>query len=373
MREFKNIKKILVIKLRHIGDVLLTVPTFKALRENFPDAHIAALVELGTEEVLTGNHLINEIITFDRKIKSKNLIQKFYLEMSFFFKIRAMKFDMTVDLTGGDRPAVISLGSGAKYRFANIPGRKRFPNKKYFFTHLSERNSKQHMLLQNLAIVGNFGITTKNLKIDFHIPEKDLTFIKQLFDANNIKSSDTIVHIHPTSRWLFKCWKDEYVANLISRLIKEGIKVIMTSSPDKKEIEKAEKILTFVPSDNNKLSPNLISLCGKTNIKQLGAISRASDLFFGVDSAPMHIAAAIGTPVVALFGPTGDYNWRPWHYSKDAKNPHVVLKRSWDCVPCGQDGCNGTKISNCLEDITPVEVWDLINKKLSEIINQKNK
>ena len=106
MREIKNIKKILVIKLRHIGDVLLTVPTFKALRENFPDAHIAALVELGTEEVLTGNHLINEIITFDRKIKSKNLIQKFYLEMSFFFKIRAMKFDMTVDLTGGDRPAV---------------------------------------------------------------------------------------------------------------------------------------------------------------------------------------------------------------------------------------------------------------------------
>ena len=368
MREIKKIKKILVIKLRHIGDVLLTVPTFRALKENFPDAHIAALVELGTEEVLTGNHLINEIITFDRKIKSKNLIQKIYLELSFFLKIRAMKFDMTVDLTGGDRPAAISLGSGAKYRFANIPNRKRFPNKKYFFTHLSERTPKKHMLLQNLDVVGNFGISTENLKMDFYIPEEEKLFVKQLFNKNNIKDSDTIVHMHPTSRWLFKCWKDEYVADLISRLIKENIEVIMTSSPDKKEIEKAERILSLVPTDKNSTSSNLISLCGKTNIKQLGAITRASDLFFGVDSAPMHIAAAIGTPVVVLFGPTGDYNWRPWHYSEEEKNPHVVLKRNWECVPCGQDGCNGTKISNCLEDITPVEVWDLINKKLSEII-----
>ncbi len=89
-------------------------------------------------------------------------------------------------------------------------------------------------------------------------------------------------------------------------------------------------------------------------------------------SAPMHIAAAVGTPVVALFGPTGIYNWKPWHYSKTQKYPHVVINKDWDCVPCGKDGCNGTKISKCLEEIHPDEVKKIIRGKLPAIKNPLN-
>src|SRR4030042_5786088 len=109
---FINVKKILVIKLRHIGDVLLTVPVFRALRENFPDAYIAALVNSGTEDVLSGNPLIDEIIIFDRNIKKMNPLQKYTKELSFLKRIRIKRFDMVVDLTSGDRAALISFASG---------------------------------------------------------------------------------------------------------------------------------------------------------------------------------------------------------------------------------------------------------------------
>ena len=118
---FRNVKRILVIKLRHIGDVMLTIPVFRALRENFPDSHISALVNSGTEEVLSGNHLIDEIIIFDRNIKKMNTAMRCIKELSFLKQIRMKGFDMTVDLTSGDRAAMVSFASGARYRLPPYP------------------------------------------------------------------------------------------------------------------------------------------------------------------------------------------------------------------------------------------------------------
>ncbi len=330
---FKNIKKILVIKLRHIGDVLLTTPVFRALRENFPDAYIAALVNSGTEEALSGNPFINEILIFDRNIKNMYFPFKYFKELSFLKQIRAKEFDMTIDLTSGDRAAIISFISGARYRIAYPPNRNSLFGKRFLYTHLAQKRSNQHMVLRNLEIIRQFGIDTKNTKIDFFIPDDAEMFVKKIFDENNINNPpnpplekgvkggfekegigglrDTVVHVHPTSRWLFKCWKDEYMAEVIHWLLDNGAVVIVTSSPEKYEMEKANKILSLIPSRFTLYTSRLIDLCGKTTIKQLGAISKASDLFIGLDSAPMHIASAVGTPVIALFG-GGVKSWRPW-------------------------------------------------------------
>jgi heptosyltransferase-3 len=328
---FRNVKKILVIKLRHIGDVILTIPVFRALRENFPDAHIAALVNSGTEEVLSGNPHIDKIITFNRDIKGMNPIKKYIKELSFLKKIRTKGFDMTVDLTSGDRAAITSFFSGARYRIAYPPNRNGLFGKRFLYTHLAQKRPGQHIVLRNLEVVRQFGIDTKNLQLDFFIPEDAKMFVRRIFEENNINNPslseksphppfskggmggfrDTVVHIHPTSRWLFKCWKDEYMAEVIRWLIDKGSTVIVTSSPEKLELEKAKRILSLIPSRITHYASRLIDLCGKTTIKQLGAISEASDLFFGVDSAPMHIAAAVGTPVIAIFG-AGVKSWRPW-------------------------------------------------------------
>ena len=217
---FKNIKKILVIKLRHIGDVLLTVPTIRALKETFPDAGVSVLVNPGTENVLSGNALIDELIALDRAVKNLPIIKRYIEEAMFLKKIRAKGFDMTVDLTGGDRAAVLSFLSGARYRLAADFGRKGFIGKKYLYTHLANIDRQKHMVLQNLDVVRNFGITTDNTDVDFFIPEEAKMFVRRIFEENNLSKSnnppapplakggeggamDKVVHLHPTSRWLF--------------------------------------------------------------------------------------------------------------------------------------------------------------------------
>ncbi|MDP3296461.1 MAG: putative lipopolysaccharide heptosyltransferase III [Thermodesulfovibrionia bacterium] len=357
---FSDIKKILVIKLRHIGDVLLAVPVFRALRENFSDAQIAALVNSGTDEVLTGNPLIDEIIVFDRAIKNLLPIKRYLKEIKFLREIRAKGFDMTVDLTGGDRAAIVSFLSGARYRLAVNPGNEGFIGKRYLYTHLADIDKQRHMVLQNLDIVRQFGITTDNTGVDFFIPEEAKLRVKRIFEEHNIKDNDIVIHVHPTSRWLFKCWKDEYMADVIGWLIDRGMKVVVTSASDKREMDKAKRILSLV-SELQTPNSELINLCGKTTIKELAVISEAADLFLGVDSAPMHIAAALGTPVIALFGPTGE-DWIP--YGKD----HIVISKEMPCKPCKKGMCEGIQLRECLIAIKPEDVKEAVLK----ILNLKN-
>lgn len=352
MTEFRDVRNILVIKLRHIGDVLLTVPVFRALRETFPGAKISALVNSGTEEVLKGNALIDEVIIYDRHIKDLPLHRRFHAELSFMKMVRSKGFDLSVDLTSGDRAALLSLLSGARYRIANDPRGAGFSGKKYLYTHLAKQRGRQHMVLQNLDVVRQSGITTEDLTVDFFIPAEAKTFVKQTLEEHSIKDSDTIVHIHPTARWLFKCWKDEYMADVINRLTQIGAKVIITSSPSEKELKRTKRIISMV-NDN----AGVVDLCGRTTIKQLGAISAKSDLFIGVDTAPMHIAAAAGTPVIALFGPTGETEWGPW-------GEHTIITKHMRCISCEKGLCDGVEVRKCLEAISADEVFDAASRKL---------
>ena len=372
--EFTNINKILVIKLRHIGDVLLTVPVFRALKERFPDARVSALVNSGSEDVLSGNPLVEDIFSLDRGGKELSTLARYFKEIGFLRRIRSMGFDMTVDLTGGDRAAVLSFTSGARYRIGWKDSRG-FKGKKYCYTHLSRPDGSRHMVLQNLEIVCRYGIDTGDLAVDFYIPHDVRDSVNRILQKSNSQRNAPLVHVHPTSRWLFKCWKDEYMAEVIKWLSDEGITVVLTSSSDKREMERAGKILSLVGKPGN-----LIDLCGKTTIKQLGAISELSDLFFGVDSAPMHVAAAVGTPVVALFGPTGAFSWGPWdprfpeayHERSGTRKAgmHTVIQGERSCIPCGKDGCGGSKISDCLMEISPASVIDVLKKGLKDLKNR---
>jgi heptosyltransferase-3 len=355
MTEFKSVRKILVIKLRHIGDVLLTVPVFRALRETFPDARITALVNSGTEEVLTGNDLIDEIMVYDRKIKRMPLHQRLMKEVLFLRRVRSKGFDLSVDLTSGDRAAMLSLVSGARYRIANLPDKGGLPGKKYLYTHLARKDGSRHMIQQNLDEVGQFGITTRDSAVDFFIPGEAAVFADRIFSQHLINGTDTVVHVHPTSRWLFKCWKDEYMAEVINWLIANKVRVVVTSSPARMEMKRTEKVLNQI-SDRSAV----IDLCGKTTIKQLAAVSARAHLFVGVDSAPMHIAAAVGTPVIALFGPSGTEQWSPWG------ERHEILIKKLGCELCEKCAVDGLEVRRCLEAITPEEVIQVISRKLGD-------
>lgn len=374
---FKDVKRILIIKLRHIGDVLLTVPAIRAVRETFPSAYIAALVNKDTEEVLTGNPLLDEIIVYERGLQQLPLPQRVKREVGFIWMLRRKGFDMTIDLTSGDRPAILSFLSGTRYRLAYDPEGKGFWGKRYLYTHLASPNGMpEHVVLQNLYPLRQFGMETTDLRVTIFPSRDDGDYVDKLLQEGGIRSGEPFVHIHPVSRWLFKCWRDEYMGEVIRWLLDKGIKVVITSSPDERELEKVRRILSLVSSRFTVHSSQLLDLCGRTTLKHLAVISKRANLFFGIDSAPMHIAAAVGTPVVALFGPTGAYDWGPWdnsqwsvvsgQWSVGTPYPkrngvqrsilHTVIQRDWDCVPCGKDGCNGSKRSECLEDIKVEEV-----------------
>ncbi len=344
-----DIKKVLIIKLRKIGDVLLSVPTIKAIREHLPDSHITALVNKGTEEMLTGNPLLNEVLAFDRSVKELAWFPALLAQIDFFRQIRKKNFDLVVDLTSGDRPAIIAKLSGARYRLGHDPRGQGFMGKKYFYTHLAPHTGKQrHAVEDNLEVARLLGIDTADKKVSIFTSLKDQAQVDKWLEG----VGKPIVHVHPTSDWLFKCWRDEAVAELIDYLQeKKQMQVVLTSGPAAKETRKIEAILKLAHT-------RPLNLTGRTSLKQLAAISKRSKLFFGMDSAPMHIAAAVDTPVVALFGPSGEHMWGPWGKG------HTVITKKMDCRPCGKDGCNNSKRSKCLEDITVAEVKTVLDKYL---------
>ena len=155
------------------------------------------------------------------------------------------------------------------------------------------------------------------------------------------------VHLHPASRWQFKCWPAVKTAGLIDKLQALGERVLVTAAPDAEELELLARIRALATT-------SFADLSGKLTLKQLGAVSRNAKLFVGVDSAPMHIASAMQTPVVALFGPSGEFNWGPWQV------PHRVVASDHACRPCGNDGCGGGKISECLSTLAVSEVLQAV-------------
>ena len=150
----------------------------------------------GTEEALETSPFINEIIAFDRSIKKMNFPQKYTKEISFLRMIRRKGFDMAVDLTGGDRAAIISFVSGAAYRLGHDI-REGFLGKRHFYTHLASRNDNQHTVLQNLDTVKQFGIKTDNLSVDISIPEDARVFVKKVFEKNGINKIKTTPYVPP--------------------------------------------------------------------------------------------------------------------------------------------------------------------------------
>jgi heptosyltransferase-3 len=133
--------------------------------------------------------------------------------------------------------------------------------------------------------------------------------------------------------------------------LERRLQVVLTGGPAVKEMDKVATILRLTRS-------RPLNLAGRTSLKQLAAVSIRSKLFIGVDSAPMHIAAAAGTPVIALFGPSGEHMWGPWGQG------HTVISKDWPCRPCGRDGCQGSKRSKCLEEIRVEEVKTVVERYL---------
>lgn len=357
------------MKFRNIGDVLLTTPMASALAELPEKPEVTFLVKKGTEEMLTGHPDIHEVLILPTRDKKESKLAFAKRQWRFAKKLRATKFDISINTTEGDRGIIMGLLAGAKKRIGYLkPSEKWW--RRYMITHPREwKRERRHTVLRNLDLINDI-VVPKKISVGFHFSDNDQQYVKQLLQRKGWNETQKLVHIHPVSRWFFKCWRDDYMADTIDAIqTTMNAKVVVTCAPDKKERDKLDDILQRCQTEP-------IDLGGQLTLKQTGALSALATLFFGVDSAPMHMAAAVNTKTIALFGPSGGFEWGPWENSWASmdtpyimingiqQTAHTVIQQNWECVPCGQDGCNGSKRSECLKHLETETVRTLIKKKL---------
>jgi heptosyltransferase-3 len=340
-------QRILCIKLKHLGDVLLMTPAIRALRRAWPQSAVAALVPRGMEDVLAGNPDLAAVFVLNREAGIGS-------DLALLRALRRFQPDLVLELGQGDREAMLGWLSGARHRVGYLPGRSG-AWRRLLLTQAVPWNGRQHIVETNLDLVRACGVIAEACRPILAVQaELRARMVERLAEAG-LTPGRPLVVVHPVSRWLFKAWPESSCAETIMRLTRERpVAVALTSGPGNGESEAADRILARVHAAHG-VGP-IINLIGRTSVGELAALLERASLFVGVDSAPMHMAAALGVPVVALFGPSGEMSWGPWG------GGHAVVASPYLCRPCGQDGCLGSKRSDCLEAITADDVMRAVNE-----------
>jgi len=322
---------ILIIKLRYIGDVLLATPTVRAIKAAQPDVRVTMMVNRGTEDVLSGNPDMDEIMVLDKG----SLAAQWRLIAG----LRRRRFDTVIDLTDGDRSAFLSWISGAPVRIGfNDEHRWRG---RYYTQVVQPVSGVRHRIDRDLAALKSLGVHASETLPRVLLTGQDEARADQLLDQLGIRRDRPIIIIQPGARYWFKAWPYERFAELGDRLASDyGCQVLIGGSRE-------EEALTQRIHEAAKSRP--ISLAGQATLKQFAAIAKRAALFVGNDNGAMHIAAAVGTPMVALFGPSNPDEWGP-------RGDRVkVLYKGLDCRACFHPTCERGAL-NCMKQISVGEV-----------------
>ncbi|MDP3730124.1 MAG: lipopolysaccharide heptosyltransferase II [Candidatus Omnitrophota bacterium] len=326
---------ILVIKMSAIGDVILSVPSLRAIRTKFKDADIRVLVGVQARDVLDGCPYINGKIVCDFTGKDKGVSGLWKLGAD----LRKRCFDMVIDLQNNKKSHMLSFLSAASLRYG-------YDNGKFSFL-LNNRIKDDAPYLDPIEhqfrILKSAGIKPADKHLELWPSPSDAERIDALFQENWIKPSQGLIgiNVRASSRWNSKNWPPKRIAELCDRLAKEfNIRVVLTGT--KEDSFLTEKIMSLTASKP-------VMAAGKTAVMELASLVKRCRAYITPDSAPMHIASALGTPFIALFGPTD-----PARHVAPSKN-HVVIKKDLKCSPCYKPGCS--KGFKCMSGIEVEDVF----------------
>ncbi|MEJ2382268.1 MAG: putative lipopolysaccharide heptosyltransferase III [Gammaproteobacteria bacterium] len=356
--DFASLHRVLVTKLRHHGDVLLSSPVFSVLKNQYPHLQVDALVYGETRDMLSLHPAIDQVFTIDRSWRRAGLRTQLREETRLLQALRRQRYDVLIHLTESWRGVMLARTLGARLCVAGRYGHKRGRLWTSSFTHLYPIVHPRHTVEQNLDALRRMGIQPgddeRRLVL---VPGEEAELSVDELLAEQELTSGSFIHVHPTSRWLFKCWREDRVAELINALCERGEQVVLTAAPDRKEMAMVDRITARVTHP-------IADLSGRLSLKQVAALSARAKCFVGVDTAPMHMAAAMQTPVVALFGPSSELLWGPWQVARR------VITTDHSCRPCGRDGCGGSKVSECLTTIPVERVLDAVEQLCTEAQNR---
>ncbi len=343
-----EIKKILLIKLRGIGDVILSTIVIDNLRKEFPQADIDFLTEAASRPALEFINEINEVLIFNRK----SSFERFKL----FFSIRKKKYDLVLDLFSNPATAQITKLSGAKYR-AGFP----YKGRKYAYNLFgpAERD-KFHAAELHLEFLKRIGIKASEKKLLFGLTSEDRKFAED-FIKTNFPANEMICGISPSGGWPSKKCDPEKFAEIADSIVnKFNAKILIIWGPaDKAE---AEEIKSLMINESVFAPP--------TSIRQMAALIEECDILIANDSGPMHISTAVGTPTLSLHGPTDPKLQGPY----GDKHEYLRLE-DLHCIGCNLLECPFNH--ECFRDLPVERVLEkvkIIDEKnsLSMRLNEKN-
>ncbi|MBM3249394.1 MAG: lipopolysaccharide heptosyltransferase II [Candidatus Omnitrophica bacterium] len=335
--------RLLVIKLSSLGDIILSTAAIRALREKYKSGYkITFLVGEESKEVLLRCPYIDELMVADLKERDRGLKALFKIGTA----LRKKNFDIVIDLQNNRKSHILSF-------LAYAPSRYGYDNKKFGFL-LNHRIPDEKPLMDpvehQFRILKMLGIGLANPHLELWPTEEECRFSDEMLSGEWLASNQKIVgiNISASPRWMTKCWPRENLIRLCEELGRRGIRIVLTGT--QKDVTSAE-YLTRQLKDIK-----LINACAKTTINQLACLIRRCNVYVSADSSPLHVAAAMDTPFVALFGPTD-----PRRHLPPVKD-FTVIKKDLICSPCYKPRCRDAK---CMGQITADEVLRAVEELLA--------
>jgi heptosyltransferase-3 len=341
---------ILLIQLGDIGDVVLSIPAFRAVREHFPQARIIVAVREKSKDLIRHIPWVDDAMAVNQDQRS--LLHELRYQWTFFSLVRSHHFDLVFDFRTGTRGAVLAFLSGAKKRVGFHDPEGFWRNRLFTRLYRLEYRASMHVAAYYSSLLPADGLTVAHETPEMHVTPDIQKSAADILKQESVPSEWPIIAIQPFSLWRYKEWNADKYIQLIHRMISAyRVSVVITGSQDDSVMAKD---LVDRCEDGAGMGRQVFNLVGKTSLGQLAALIQSCRLFIGVDSAGMHIAAAVGTPTVVIFGPSAPASWAP------VGNHHAVVQKDLSCIPCRQKGCDGSEISRCLEELTVDEVWAVV-------------
>jgi len=338
--------RILISRMKYIGDVVLTTPVLRALRERYPEAHIAYLAEKEAVSLLQHHPCIDEIIPFD--FTRPTLLE----QPRVMWLLRRRKFDIFIDLFSNPRTALLAMASGAPIRIGKeVDGRGRL------YTHrILDDGKPKSAIAFHYQYVKPIGVEPTRWRTELFLTEEERREARSYLTWQQLDLSRPIIGLHPGATWPAKRWAWEKFADLIDLLrAKLDAQVIVTQGPNDGEL--VAKIAAR--------STGRFVYLPVLPLRQLAAVIAQCAVYVANDNGTMHIAAAVGTTTVGIFGPGEEEIWFPYGPPHDDRS-HVALRKEVPCHPCHLDFCNrpGEEYMECMRALSAAEVFETVRQRL---------
>jgi len=344
----KAINRICISRMKFIGDIVLTTPVIHAVRDAYPEAHIAYLGEKEAVSLLRHNPHLDEIISFDFSVPT--IIEQPRVGM----KLRKKSFDVFIDFFNNPRTAILARMSGARIRVGKeVKGRGML-----YTERILDDGKPKSAIAYHYQYVKPIGVEPKYWKTEIYLTGEEHREARTYLKWQDVDLSRPIVGIHPGATWPAKIWPWENFADLADLIrAKLDSQVVVVQGPNDQDL------ITNI----TRRSAGQVTVLPLMKLRQLAAVISCFSTFISNDNGAMHIAAACGTKTIGIFGPGEENIWFPYlppYY--DATAGHIALRRDVPCHPCHLDFCNrqGDEYMECMRLLSVGEVLEEVKKRM---------